>query len=411
MGYSWDLDVVDLRALGQEFARDPYAIYGKLSERGPVQRAILADGRPVWLILGYRPAREALTSAALAKDWSAASPEWRKQQIGDENAPGPLFGRHMLVADPPDHLRLRRPAAKAFTPHRIEALRPRIQELTDSLLAALPADGRTDLVDSLAFPLSIGTICEVLGVPFVDQRRFRGYSRDIVCPPSKAGYLAASHGLLNYLEELIPRKRAQPGEDLLSALIQASDSDAEVLSPTELRAAAFVLLVAGHETTVNLMSSSVFALLRHPEQFAQVRADPSLVTGAIEETLRYDGPAEMTTRRFAARPLTIGGAQVPGDRSEVVVVLASANHDPEYFAEPQSFDIHRDTTGHMAFGYGIHYCLGAGLARLEAQTALRSLLSRFSHLVLDAEPGELVWRPGCPIRGLEHLPVRFHTRP
>ncbi|MEU8526590.1 MULTISPECIES: cytochrome P450 family protein [Streptomyces] len=403
-------NIVDLRVHGQDFARNPYPYYEELRRSGPVHRAILQDDREAWLVLGYEESKLALTHPGLAKDWRASPAEWREQQVGDANATAPLFGLHILVADHPDHGRLRKPAAKAFSPRRLEALRPRVTEIVGELTAALSAESsgrRADLVEDFAFPLSLGVICDVLGVPFADQQHFRAHSRAVVCPTGKDAYLAACHALVDYLGDLIDRKRAAPGPDLLSTLIECSDEDRDAMSPTELRAAAFVLLVAGHETSVNLISGSVFALLRHPRQLAAVREDPGLIDNAVEETLRYDGPAEMTTRRFAAAPVRIGDTVIPGDGDEVLIVLASANHDHAYFPDPQRFDIHRDTHGHLAFGHGMHFCLGAALARMEGQLALRGLLRAFPDLALDADPATLAWRPGCPIRGLERLPVRY----
>lgn len=405
--------VVDLRPYGEQLARNPYPVYARLKEEGPVHRVILPDdrlpdGREVWLVLGYHEAKLALSSPAFVKDWRAAPPEWRERQVGDPGATAPLFGRHMLVVDPPDHTRLRKPAAKAFTPTRVEALRPRVQEIANNLLDAMPDDGRADLVDAFAFPLSMGVICEALGVPLVDQQRFRSYSHEIVSPTGKEKQLAAKHALIDYLHDLIDRKRAQPGEDLMSALIEASDEGDDKLSASELCGTIFVLLVAGHETTVNLITNDVFALLQHPDQLAALRADLSLIENTVEEILRYDGPLETTTRRFAAEPVEIGGRLIPGDGSEVLVCLASANHDSAHFEEPHSFDIRRGAAGHLAFGHGIHFCLGAGLGRMECQVALRSLLERFSDLGLDVpSPAVLTWHPGFFIRGLKKLPIRY----
>jgi cytochrome P450 len=259
-------------------------------------------------------------------------------------------------------------------------------------------------VDALAFPLPMTVICELLGVPDLDRETFRGWSQDIVGGSPVAESVAAT-AMSAYLAELIEDKRCGgPREDLLSALIRTRYEDGDQLSADELVGMAFLLLVAGHETTVNLIANGVLALLRHPGQLAALRAEPALIDGAIEEILRYEGPVETATWRFAREPVDIGGALIPTGEP-VLIALASAGRDPARFPAPDTFDIRRPAQGHLAFGHGIHYCLGAPLARMEARIAIPTLLARAPRLALA--PGPIRWRPGLLMRGPVRLPVRF----
>jgi cytochrome P450 len=390
---------VDLAAYGEEFTADPYEAYAKLRALGPVHHVRTPRSGEAWLVVGYEEARAALADPRLSKDFAAAGWQGYEEQ---------LFGVHMLNADPPHHTRLRRLVAREFTPGRIEALRPRVQRITDDLLDAMLArpDGRTDLVESLAYPLPITVICELLGVPDLDRESFRAWSNESVAPTSPGAERAAFEEIAAYLRGLIEAKRRSPGDDLMSALVRTTDEDGDRLSPSELRAMAFLLLIAGHETTVNLISNGVRALLGHPDQLAALRADMSLLDGAVEEMLRYDGPVETATVRYTAEPVEIAGTVIP-TLSTVLVSLASADHDADRFAAPDRFDIRRDARGHVAFGHGLHHCLGAPLARMEGRIAVRTLLERCPDLRLDADPTDLDWLPGMLIRGVRRLPVRF----
>jgi cytochrome P450 len=399
---------VHLRDLGRRFVADPYPAYAGLRAEGPVHKVVSPVHGELWLVVGYQEARAALAHPGLAKDWKHGNPHWKTRMMGDPNAQKRAFGRHMLNADPPDHTRLRTLVTKAFTPGRVEALRPRVQQITDGLLDALPERGEFDLMRTLAFPLPMAVITELLGVPELDGERFRAWSNLVVAPdPDDLAAGAEAFSALNlYLQRLIEDKRGRPGEDLLSALIQTRDEDGDRLGPDDLHAMAQLLLVAGHETTVNLIGNGVLALLRHPEQLAALRADFSLLGGAVEEMLRYDGPVEGSTLRFATEPVEIGGTVIPGGGSVVIVSLASAHRDGGRFAAADTFDIRRDTGGHLAFGHGIHYCLGAALARVEGRIAIRSLLERCPDLALAADPDDLEWRPGLLMRGVHRLPLR-----
>jgi cytochrome P450 len=310
----------------------------------------------------------------------------------------------MLNSDPPDHTRLRRLVGKAFTTRRIEELRPRIEQITEELLDAMAGKDEVDLLDAFAFPLPITVICELLGVPQDDRDDFRIWSNRLVSGSEAAELVSqAAASMAEYLTKLVAAKRANPGDDMVTALVHARDED-DRLEENELVSMLFLLLVAGHETTVNLIGNSTLALLRNPDQLAALHADPSLLHGAIEEFLRYDGPVQLATLRFTTQPLTIAGTVIP-EGEFVMVALTSANRDQEKFADPDRLDVTRPAGGHMAFGHGIHYCLGAPLARLEGEIALGRLLARFPELRLAAEPQELTWRVSTIIRGLETLPV------
>ncbi|MFE9040718.1 cytochrome P450 [Streptomyces sp. NPDC007818] len=392
------MSVIDLEEYGADFTADPYPYYAKLRAAGPVHRVRTPYGAEVWLIVGHEEARAALADPRLSK-----SPSVLGRTMLDEEVVGP----NLLVVDPPDHTRLRKLVAGEFTGRRIEALRPRVQRLTDALVDAMAPAGRADLVDALAFPLPIIVICELLGIPAEDRETFRRWSNEVVAPSGEDAEREAVHGLAAYLDELIEDKRAAgPADDLLSALITARAEDGDRLTLPELRGLAYLLLIAGHETTVNLIVSSVRALLTHPGQLAAVRSEPELLDGVIEETLRWDGPVENATYRFSRESLTIGGTRIPA-REPVLVSLASGDRDERRFPEPDRFDVRRDPRGHLAFGHGIHYCLGAPLARMEARIALRTLLDRFPDLALDTDPGDWEWLPGFLMRGVRRLPVRW----
>ncbi|GAA2564295.1 MULTISPECIES: cytochrome P450 family protein [Streptomyces] len=396
------MDIVDLAALGESFTRDPYPVYARLRAQGPVHRIRMPEGgAEAWLVVGYEAGRAALADPRLSKDWSKASPDLPLGAVSS--------GPHMLRADPPDHTRLRKLVAREFTARRVEELAPRIRKTTDALLDSMLAapDGRADLVEALSFPLPISVICELLGVPDLDRKSFRTWSNDAFGAADPEVHKAAAASMARYMETLVEGKRQRPGDDLMSALILSSDQDGDRLSHEELLGMAWLLLVAGHETTVNLISNGALALLTHPEQLAALRADPSLLDNAVEEMLRYEGPLETPTFRFTTEPVNIDGTVIPGGGELVLVALADANRDPARFPAPDDFDITRDARGHIAFGHGIHHCLGAPLARLEARIAFKALLDRCADLTLDIHPAAITWRPGMMIHGPLSLPVRF----
>ena len=386
------------------FFRDPYPVYDKLRENGPVQRIDEAMGSlPTWLITGYAEARSALADPRLSKDTRRFQHIFG--QAGSTRNISPAVSATMVATDPPDHTRLRKLAASAFTPAVVDGMRPRVQQLTSELLDTIEPDGHADLIETFAAPLPVTVISELLGVPEPDRADLRHWSNANFAAGDPARRDEASHAITAYMTGLIATRRAAPGDDLLSALIAARD-DGDQLSEHELVSLAVLLLIAGHETTTSLIGNAVLALLLHPGQRAALRADPALVPAAIEEFLRYDPPAATATIRFTAEPVTFGDVTIPADQI-VLVSLGAANHDPARFYWPDQLYIKRNATGHLAFGHGLHFCLGARLARTEAEIALQALLNRFPRLCIDADPATLPWRQSRLMRGLQRLPVRW----
>ena len=384
--------------LGADYFSDPYSVHARLRAQRPVAQVIMPGGAPAWLITGYAQARAALTD-----------PQLRKLPVGWRPDPDSILASldlHMLNLDPPDHERLRKLVSKAFTARRVEELRPRITAITGALLDDMSTRREVDLLAAFAFPLPITVICELLGVPAADRDQFRAWSATIVADTVSPEVFQADAGaMVGYFQTLLAARRREPAGDLLSALITARDEE-DRLSENELLSMAFLLLVAGHETTVNLIASGMLALLLNPGELARLRADPSLLGGALEELLRYVNPVNNATFRFTGEPVEVGG--VPIGANEVVFVsLSGANRDPSRYAGPERLDLGRDSSGHLAFGHGIHYCLGAPLARLEAEIAFRGLLERFGSMTLAVPADELRWRPSTLIHGLESLPVRL----
>jgi cytochrome P450 len=390
----------------QAFEDDPHQIYEQLRLDGPIRPVVLPTGGTGWLVTRYDDVRRLLGDPRLSKG-GVVSPIGYLVDLPDDIQQG--LTRHMLTADPPDHTRLRRLVTAGFTTRRIEALRPRVQEIADELLDEMAGRARVDLIDEFAFPLPLQVICELLGVPIADRVEFREWSNVIVAGIAAREQLpGAMTSMLGYLRELIARKRRQPADDLLSALIAVSD-EGDRLTRDELTSTVFLLLVAGHETTVNLIGNGVYLLLTHPDQRERLRTDPALLPVAIEEFLRYESPVHLATFRVTTEDVEVDGQVIPAGQP-VLISLLSANRDEDRFAEPRRFDITARETSHVAFGHGIHFCLGAPLARLEGQVAFASLLRRFPDMRL-AEPGRrIAWRPGSLMHGLAGLPVRLGDR-
>jgi cytochrome P450 len=399
-----------LAAWGAYDRDDPFPLFASVRELGAVHPVTLADGHDAWLVARYDEARAALNDPRLSKDMHAALATGAG--VVAEGLPGPSFARHMLSVDPPDHTRLRRLVSAAFSSRRIEALRPRVQAIVDDLLddlAALGPDTRVDLVGAFAFPLPFTVICELLGVPEPDRAALgRGLTALLVPTPTPAAYARAkeaSDAVVALLEALVEAKQDAPGDDLVSGLLSARDGD-ERLNNQELLSTIFQLIVAGHDTTASLIGNSVVALFRNPEQLDQLRSHPSRFPVAVEECLRYDAPVPHSTFRYAIEPVEIGDVTIPVG-AQVIICLAAANRDGDRYAGPEVLDIARAETRHLAFGHGIHHCLGAALARMEGQLALAALLFRFPQLSLAVPVGELHWGhgDGLVLRGLSELPV------
>jgi len=392
----------------QRFKSNPFPVYARLREEAPVFR-IKAPGNEVgWLVTRYEDVAQVLKHGGISKDRLGS-------MTAEQRAKLPWFFRfftplvqNMLSRDPPDHTRLRALVHKAFTPRLIERLRSRVQTLSDELLDAAARKGSMDLVAEYAFLLPVTIIAEMLGVPPGDYRKFQHWSNRLVSNTDMTDVLLSIPSVVmftRYLRKLIAQRRTSLGDDLLSALIQAEEAG-DKLTPDELVSMAFLLLVAGHETTVNLISGGTLALLQHPEQLERLRKEPGLIEPAVEELLRYASPVEISTERIAREDITVSGVTIPrGDL--VFAVLASANRDERQFKDPNTLDLGREPNKHVSFGLGIHYCLGAPLARLEGQIAVQTLVNRFPNLRLATPAESLKWRTGVLMRGPKKLPVKL----
>ena len=386
-----------------EFHSNPYPFYRALREEDPVHQSPLG----FWVCTRYDDAVMILRDPRFGREGMAKRMEARLGLTQDTSR-----ARDMLFQDPPDHTRLRALVSRAFTPRVVEVMRPHIQEIVDGLLDRVDGARAMDVIEDLAYPLPVTVICEMLGVPAADQDIFKSWSTDIARSLDAAILPADSDaiprgrdarlGLADYFRSLIATRRKDPKPDLLSALI-AAEEEGNKLSEGELVSTCMLLLIAGHETTVNLIGNGLLALLQHPDQLRALRDDPGLIQTGVEELLRFDGPVQRTGRMTTAE-VEIGDKRIPRD-SVVVSVIGAANRDPKQFADPDRLDVSRKDNRHIAFGFGIHFCLGAPLARLEGQIALGTLLRRMPKLALVSDVPE--WRESSTLRGLKSLPVTF----
>jgi cytochrome P450 len=388
------------------FTDDPYPQYAAMREQAPVYQHPFG----FWLLTSYGDVSWLLRAPGLSvEDGNVATDsllrQLREEVYGDAPRASALS---MLDRDPPDHTRLRKLVSKAFTPRAIQALRPRITDLVDGMLDGIAAQGKVDLVDALAFPLPFSVIAEMLGTPPADHDRIRRLTGTVVRslepvadPDMVQAILAADEEMSQIAADMIAWKRANPADDLLTALIHAED-DGDVLSDDELVAQMLLLYIAGHETTVNLIAGGALALLRPPAQLALLRADPALIGNAVEEMLRYDSPVQ-ASRRITLEPVTVGGITIPAG-AFVMASLGSANRDERFWgADADELRLDRDNARqHVSFGAGHHHCLGASLARLEAAIVFEHLVGRFPGLALA---GDVVWNGRINLRGPVHLPV------
>jgi cytochrome P450 len=395
-----------------DFRARTYSTFAQMRADDPVLCQSGLDGETmIWFVTRHDDVvRVLLDDERFVRDPSLAlSPEQLEESTSRMPESFAFIEQHMLNRDGADHRRLRRLVTKAFTPRMVEQLRPRIEEIAGGLLDAVEARGEMDIVEEYAFPLPITVIAELLGIPVADRDRFRRWSNAIVTPAFGPDALTEFGSLMadfvGYLHSLFERRRSEPEEDLISALLQVRDGG-DALSEQELFSMVVLLIVAGHETTVNLIANAVLALLEHTDQLAELRRDPARVSAAIEECLRYDGPVERALNRWAASDVDLGGHTIRrGD--DVIVVLGSANRDPERFRDADLLDLDRGDTKHVAFGRGSHYCLGAPLARLEGEVALTTLLRRLPGVRLAVAREELRWRPVPLFRSLVSLPVAW----
>ncbi|WP_246023763.1 cytochrome P450 family protein [Nocardia yunnanensis] len=390
--------------LGEHFFANPHAYYRLWREDGPVVRVHFGDGVPRWLILGYEEGRAALADPRLCKDIDGLESVIARKYGGTWRPPSTHDGlRHMLNADPPAHTRLRKAVSRAFTPRRMEALRPVIEETARGLLDGMAGHEEVDLLRAYAAPLPIAVICHLLEVDIEDTFTFREWTKALVGTLEPGIDPARAHDeMVAFLRNTLRRKRLEPGEDMLSALL----ADDAALDEGELIGMALLLLIAGHETTVNLIGNGVLALLHHRAWLERLVADPALIPDAVEEFLRYDGPVNMATPRFTAAPITVGDTVIP-EGELVLVALSGGNRDPRRFTDPSRFDPSVEHGQHLGFGHGIHYCVGAPLARLEGGIAFEALLQRFPNLELAVDESQLRWHPNAIIHGLKRLPVRL----
>ncbi|WBB99618.1 cytochrome P450 [Solwaraspora sp. WMMA2080] len=376
--------------------------YRQLQQDRTLVRVQLPFGEPAWLATRHADVRFVLGDARFSR---AASVGRDEPRITPRQIEGGI-----LSMDPPEHTRLRRLVAKAFTGRRVEQLRPQTRQFADELLTGMIGDGPpADLVERFATPLPVRVICELLGVPYADREHFHTWSEAVVSttslsPEQVTGYLENLHG---YIAGLVEQRRRHPTDDLLGAMVHARDTDASRLTETELVQLAAGLLAAGHETTVTQIPNFVYVLLTQPDQFAALRADPALVPGAVEELTRYVPlGAASSFARYATVDVEVGGVLVRAGEP-VIGSLSAANRDPEVFTDPDRLDLTRTVNPHVGFGHGVHHCLGAQLARMELQVAVEAVVRRLPQLRLAVPEDQLVWKTGLLVRGLNAMPVTW----
>ncbi len=399
-----------------EFREQTHETYATMREQDPVFKQPGLDGTtPIWFVTRHEDVMAVLLDDerfVLDPELALTPEELEARRAAFGLQVDPRVDSHLLTKDGDDHRRLRRLVSKAFTPRMIEGLRPRVQDIADELIDAVEPRGEMNLVDDFAFPLPIVVICELLGIPSEDRDRFREWSNLFVSPAlteeEQQAFGAAVEQFLEYLHELFERRRVEPGDDLVSALVQAEEAG-DTLSEDELFSMVVLLIVAGHETTVSLIGNSVLALLTHPEEVERLRADPTAFPAAVEELLRFDSPVERSITRWATTDVEVGSQTIRrGDL--VIAVIGSANRDPDRFPGADRLDLARGDMKHLGFGRGPHFCLGAPLARLEAEIALRTLFDRLPSLRLAIEEKDLYWRPIPLFRSLASLPVAWDAR-
>ena len=395
MGVRWD-------PTDRSFKADPYPTYRALLEKEPLHHSPFG----LTVVSRYEDCMTVYRHPAASNDWRK-SPEW--EPTFEAEAPALSF----LFLDPPDHTRLRGLVSRAFTPKRAEQLRPRAQQIVDEILDQAEAAGGMEVVEDLAFPLPVLMICEMLGVPADEVDEFkewsavtaRGLDPPFTWPPGlQERHSAAEEQAMSYFRDLITRRRSQPGDDLLSALLEAEEQG-DKLTEVELLKILYLLLVAGHETTVNLIANGVLAFARHPDQLERLRAEPSLIRSAVEEVLRFDPPVHIVGRIPLADIELSCGTVHPSER--LVTLPPAANHDKRQFSQPEIFDIGRTENRHLGFGFGAHTCIGSPLARLEGQVALGTLAGRFRAIELEQDPPP--YKDNITLRGIATLGVTLHS--
>ena len=392
-----------------DFKRNPHPTYAAMRARDPVvHHPGLGEGMLIWFVTRYDDVQAVLAdngTFVLDPQMAFDPADPRLAMFANGHPVMDLVNNNLLNKDGENHRRLRALVQKAFTPRMVERLRPRVQAIADELLDHVAADGQMDLIDAYAFPLPIIVILEMLGIPPEDRNQFRIWSDAFVTPDFTPGaeerFIRSMTDFTDYLRVLFAQRRAEPRADLVTALLEAEDAG-DRLSEQELFSMVVLLIVAGHETTVGLIGNAALTLMQHPEQMQALRNDPALTPLAVEEILRYEGPVERTITRYVARETVLAGRTLrQGDL--VIAVVGSANRDAEQFAEADRFDMARNPQRHLGFGHGVHYCLGAPLARLEGEIAVNTLLRRLPGLRLAADPVTLTWRTQPLFHGLVAL--------
>jgi cytochrome P450 len=398
-----------------DFMQDPYSILKLYREKGPVHEVVWAHGAKVWLVTGYDEVRALVNDSRVSKDGRRMNELFARHsgmavQSESQEGAGPGFdddlAGHMLNSDPPRHTRLRALVSKAFTGQRVERLRPRIEQVVDQLLDAMDGRAEADLIEEYAVVLPLTIICDLCGMAEADRENFRQWSLKLVGAGQDPDEVAhASQLMVDYANALIDSKRAEPGDDLISELVLASDGG-DRLTQNELVSMIFVLAVAGHITTIYSIGNAVANLLTHPAQLARLQADPALLPAAVDELLRFDGPSGVGTFRFTTADIPIGGSVIPAGE---ILALSwhSANRDSSHFPDADRLDLGRRPVGSMAFGHGLHYCIGVPLAKMQIEIALGRLITRYPHLRLAVEPEQLRRDNNALLRGLLALPVHL----
>ncbi len=404
-------ELVPTGLFSKDFIANPFPLFMQMRSAGAVVE-VPAPFRPgkqsLWLVTRLEEAVQVLKNQVFTVDPTMISRDENvplaEQRMG---RPGRVLGASMIAVDEPDHRRLRSLVSKAFTPKYIQGLRPGIQKIADGLIDRVQDQGRMDLVDDYAFPLPINVISNMLGVPSEGQELIREWSELFAggMASQDAPRVAITEKFMEYLSQVIAEKRAHPQDDLISQLVQIEE-EGDRLNESELLSMIALLIFAGHETTSNLIGNGMLMLFDHPEQLERLKADLSLVPSAVEEFLRYNGPVLSPAPRFATEDIALGGQQLHrGDM--VMTMLAAANRDESQFTDAEELDIARSLNRHVAFGQGIHVCLGAPLARLEGDIAFTTLLSRLPDIRIDIPRDEITWKGNFALRGLSSLPVTF----
>ncbi|MEU8606955.1 cytochrome P450 [Actinoplanes sp. NPDC048791] len=389
------------------YMQDPHAVTAMLRRTAPVRPVITPNGLKVWLVTRYDDVRLVMNDARVSKNMLGAG------DLIERNMMVPAKRRHfnpdiidyMLNTDPPKHTRLRTLVLRAFTAGRVEKMRPRVQAFADEILGAFRAGDEIDVVDQLAFRLPMMVILDLLGIPLSDTERLRGWVDALVTTDDPASVEVAGSAVVAYLSELIEAKRVRPDEGMLSSLVNTPD-DEDQLTGAELMSMIFLLVVAGYETTVHTIGNATLSLLTNADQRELLQREPERIAGAIDELMRFDTAVSTATFRFTTEAIELSGVEIPAGEF-VLVSLLSANHDEDRFPDGAELDVTRSARGHVAFGYGIHYCMGAQLGRMEVEIALSGLLRRFPDMRLAVPADQLVWRPSLLMHGLERLPVRL----